>query len=105
MRTAATGAQNERTALAWQRTALSVIVASLALSRLTYSRVGWFSVLNLAVAVPLCAWVFLESRDRYEHDTGLLPRNQPRGGRAPAILAVSIVGMALTELAAITRVL
>lgn len=95
------GDQNERTALAWQRTALSLMAGSAVLSRLTYDRLGLFSLLSLVLALPLCLWVFVESRARYRHDAGIRLRPRSRGGRAPTVLATAIVSMALTELAAI----
>lgn len=96
------GGQNERTALAWQRTALSLMAASAAVSRLTFDRLGLLALLGLAVTFPLTLWVLLESRSRYRHHAGLLPRPRRRSGRAPVILAVAIGSMAITELVAMT---
>ena len=97
------GRQNERTALAWQRTALSLLAGALVLARLTYERLGLLSLSSLLLAAPLCLWVFVESRGRYRHDAGIQLRARPRGGRAPAVLAAGLACMGLTELAAIVR--
>jgi hypothetical protein len=59
------GVQNERTALAWQRTALSLAAAEAALARLTYDRAPILSTVSLVVILPLTAWVFAASRRRY----------------------------------------
>jgi uncharacterized membrane protein YidH (DUF202 family) len=95
------GVQNERTALAWQRTALSLAGASAALTRLTFDRLGPVALVSAAVAVPLTLWVFVESSGRYQHDAQIRRRRRSRGGRAPAALAIAVVVMALTELAAL----
>jgi hypothetical protein len=95
-----TGAQNERTALAWQRTALSLMVASAILARLTYARLGVLAAVASALAFGVSAWVFWESRGRYRHDAGLRARPRPRGGRAGAALACAVSLIAATELAA-----
>lgn len=103
MTSQAAGRQNERTALAWQRTALSLLAGAAVLSRLTYERLGILSLVSFALALPLCLWVFVESRGRYRHDAGVRLRARPRGGRAPALLTAGLVWMALTELTAIMR--
>jgi uncharacterized membrane protein YidH (DUF202 family) len=94
------GFANERTALAWQRTALSLAAASAVLSRLAFERLSWAALLS-AVALPLSLWVLLESRLRYSHDAGGLLRKRCRDGRAPAALTMATVAVAVTELAAL----
>jgi hypothetical protein len=95
------GAQNERTALAWQRTALSLLAGSAAVCRLTIDRLGPLALMCVVVAAPAAGWVFLESRGRYRHDAEIQARERPRGGRAPAALALVTTTIALTELAAL----
>ncbi len=95
------GIGNERTALAWQRTALSLIAGSAVLTRLTFDRLGLLALVSVGVAAPLGLWLFLESRGRYEHDAGLSRRPLRRGGRAPLALALATSAVALTELAAL----
>jgi uncharacterized membrane protein YidH (DUF202 family) len=94
------GRANERTALAWQRTALSLAAASALLSRLTFERAGWVALLS-AVALPLSLSVLLESRLRYSHDAVIRTHRRPRDGRAPAALALATVALAASELAAL----
>lgn len=101
--TSVSGASNERTALAWQRTALALLAGGAIISRLTFDRVGIFSWIALAVVLPLSAWVLLESRGRYAHDAGLRSRGRSRGGRAPAAVAICTVTLALVELLAVVR--
>lgn len=95
------GAQNERTALAWQRTALSLMAGSAVLARLTYERLGLLSLAGVLVAFVLSSWVFWESRGRYAHSAGVRVRVRGRGGRSAVALTAAVVAIALTELAAI----
>lgn len=95
------GVGNERTALAWQRTALSLVAGSAILARLTVDRLGTFALASVLIALPLSLWVLVESRSRYAHDAGIRTRSRPRGGRAPAALAIGTVVLAVTELAAL----
>lgn len=95
------GMGNERTALAWQRTALALIGGSAVLSRLTFDELGLLALLSLAVAGPLGAWVFLESRGRYLHDAGVRARPRSRGGRAPLTLTIATLAVCLTEILAL----
>lgn len=95
------GVQNERTALAWQRTALSLVVASAALARLAYERIGYPGLLCL-VAIPASLFVFRESRTRYRRrgDDG---NRHARGGIAGLTVAAIIIMLCLTSLAIVLR--
>jgi uncharacterized membrane protein YidH (DUF202 family) len=95
------GAGNERTALAWQRTALALVAGAALLTRLTLDRLGWFAVVSVVVAGPLAGWVFVESRLRYAQAAAVRARPRPRGGRAPLALALATVVVATVELAAL----
>ncbi|TYL44851.1 DUF202 domain-containing protein [Nocardioides sp. BGMRC 2183] len=95
-----TGLSNERTALAWQRTALSLMVAAAVMGRLSFGRLGEIAMLPLGIAAVLSAWVFVESRGRYDDAAQRRRRPRPRGGRAPLALAVATVLIAGTEIAA-----
>jgi uncharacterized membrane protein YidH (DUF202 family) len=95
------GVYNERTALAWQRTALALLAGSAVVARLALEELGVVAVAGFLVVLPLVAWVLLESRGRYRHHAGIRLRARSRGGRAPAVLAVVTVLVALTELAAL----
>ncbi|MFE6645194.1 DUF202 domain-containing protein [Nocardioides sp. NPDC057772] len=96
------GAANERTALSWQRTALSLLGGSAIIARLTWQSMGFLILLPLGVAALLALWVFIESRGRYSHDAGTRSRGRSRGGIAPTALAISTTLLAATELAALT---
>ena len=95
------GAQNERTALAWQRTALSLMAGSAVLARLTYERLGLLSLAGVLIAFVLSCWVFWESRGRYAHSAGVRMRGRDRGGRSGFAITMAVVLIAMTELAAI----
>ena len=92
---------SERTALAWQRTALSLMAGAAILTRLTWDRLGPPALAILVVTLGLSAWVFAESRGRYRDAIGLRPRKTRRGGRAPTLLGVAVVLIALVELVAL----
>lgn len=92
---------NERTALAWQRTALSLLASAAIMARLTWSELGALAALPLGAAVLLSGWVFWESRGRYAHHAGARPGVGARGGRAPAALTVAIALIAVAELGAL----
>jgi uncharacterized membrane protein YidH (DUF202 family) len=87
------GVQVERTALAWQRTALSVLVGSLILARLTLDDLGPVALVGLAMALALSGWVLLRSRPHHHHPGG--------AGAAATALAAAIVLLCLTELVAL----
>jgi uncharacterized membrane protein YidH (DUF202 family) len=89
------GVQNERTALAWQRTALSLIAGSLIVARLTLGPLGAGALVNIVVALPLGTWALVESRRRYRRPA------LGRDGRAPAAVALGTAAIALTEVVAI----
>ncbi len=97
------GMANERTALAWQRTALSLAAGAAVMARLTWSELGLVAALVLAVAVALGVWVFVESTGRYRHDAGTRSRGRGRSGRAPLALTVAVVLMCATEAFALVR--
>ncbi len=101
------GLANERTALAWQRTALSVVAAALVVARLSIERVGVLVLVVAVAGVVLGGWVAVEGLGRYRSRHGLAgsPGSgvRGRGGRATALLTVTVVLVALTELAAIAR--
>lgn len=95
------GVPNERTALAWQRTALSLVATAAVMARLTWSALGAATLVPLAAALLLSVWVLVESSGRYAHDAGTRRRSRSRGGRAPLALAVATALVAATELVAV----
>lgn len=104
------GLQAERTALAWQRTSLSLVVVSIALSRLAFGRLGFFSFVGILVAIPVSLWMFWSNSRRHDHG-----RTSPDGpsqdtaqslaeshdGLASALLSVAITVVSLTAFAAV----
>ena len=88
----------ERTLLAWQRTAFSLLAGAAALNRLTVDRLGAASVAGLAVTVPLVLWLLLVGAGRSRRRT---PDVRRRDGRLPATLSAGIVVVGLTALAAV----
>jgi uncharacterized membrane protein YidH (DUF202 family) len=90
------GTAGARTALAWQRTALTVLAGALVLSRLTLDALGPAAFVVVVVSVPLAVWVLVESR--FRHRRGTL-----QGGRAAAGLTAAVVALAATELVALLR--
>jgi uncharacterized membrane protein YidH (DUF202 family) len=95
------GISNERTALAWQRTALSLVAGSAIIARLTWSSLGLVALVPLSAALLLSLWVFVEGSGRYSHDAGTRSRVRSRGGRAPLALAVATSLIGATELTAL----
>ncbi|CAM3268113.1 DUF202 domain-containing protein [Nocardioides dubius] len=90
------GIANERTALAWQRTALSIVGGAAILARLRAEDLVLL-VIPLSLAALLGLWVLFESRWRY-HRTN---RAVKRGGRAPAALSLATGLIAVSELIAL----
>ena len=97
------GLSNERTALAWQRTALATTAGAAIMARLTFGELGVPALITLGAALALSGWILVESRARYHHHTGGRERALERGGFAALVLAVAVVLMALTELVALLR--
>ncbi|TDV53717.1 DUF202 domain-containing protein [Actinophytocola oryzae] len=90
------GAQNERTSLAWVRTALGLVACALLAGRLAVERgQGWAVGAALAaalLAVGALGW----SHDRYRRARRRLARRQPVDYALPALVmtfAAVIVGL------------
>jgi len=96
------GLQNERTALAWQRTALSLGVGAMALTRFAYPHIGAPGLICL-LAVPLTAAVLLQSSKRYRHRGGSGVRILAGDGLAGLALVLAVLVMCLTGLAIVLR--
>lgn len=64
------GRPHERTALAWQRTALAVAAGSLVSARLAWEGSGLLALAPLLLALPLAGWVLATARGR-RWSTGL----------------------------------
>lgn len=90
MSTLDTGQAPLRTTLAWQRTALSLLVATLVLVQLTHGELGRAAWVVGGCCSALAAWVLLAGRD---------VRRGP--GAAAAATAGCVVLLAATELLAL----
>ncbi len=97
------GLANERTALAWQRTGLSLLVGALILGRIAFVDLGPAALPGALVGAALAGWVVFESRWRYAQSEGTRSRMRPRGGRAGAFLALAVTALAITEIAAVAH--
>ncbi len=96
------GLANERTALAWQRTALSVVLGAMVVARLTVGRLGAGVAVVALAGLVLGGWVALEGVARYRtRRTHPVAEPAHRGGRVTLLLAGTVVLVGLTELAAI----
>lgn len=61
------GLQPERSALAWQRTALSIAVGSLIFGRILSASLGLWAVAPMMAGLGMAAVLGLRSRRRYAH--------------------------------------
>lgn len=91
------GLSNERTALAWQRTALTLVVAAAILARLTLGSSGAGAAIVPVLAIVLGLWVFGESARRYLGAHRYRAGSRPRGGRAPTAMSMATVLLCVTE--------
>ena len=71
------GLQPERTALAWQRSALSLAGVSAVVARLSFDTVGWVAVFVLVTGLGHAAVVFVTSQRDYRRRTGVDGRRPP----------------------------
>lgn len=93
------GLHNERTALAWTRTALALLGAVLLASRLTVDRLGALAVAFTVVALPLAAVVLAGASRRYRAARSRAPDGPVLpDGRLPAGVALLVVVLAIVEL-------
>ncbi|MCL8025016.1 DUF202 domain-containing protein [Nocardioides bruguierae] len=93
-------AQHERTALAWQRTGLSVAVAALAAARFAWLEVGPLALVDVVVALSLMGWFVRESRRRHGRRQAGVPAAPAVG---PALVAGAVVVLGAVELVAVLR--
>lgn len=95
------GLQNERTAFAWQRTALAVLASAAVVARLMYPTLGWCALLGIAFALVATAWVFRRSRLRYRRTHAVAEGKYARGGTDALLITAAVLLMGLLVLAAI----
>lgn len=93
------GLQNERTALAWTRTALALLAASAIVARLALDRIGAAAMAVVLGMIPLALWGLAVSARRYRtaqralHDESALP-----DARLPVAMTLLTVLIGLAEL-------
>lgn len=93
------GAQPERTALSWQRTALASAAGAAIIARHSSATLGAATLPLLLGTLGLAAAAFFLGRRRYDPRLG--ERARRRDGRAPFALSLAVLAMALTELLAL----
>lgn len=98
-RAAPHGAQPERTALSWQRTALATAAGAAIIARHSGETLGPATIAVLLGTLALAASAFVLGRRRYT--TAPVEPSRRRDGRAPFALALAVLAMALTELIAL----
>jgi uncharacterized membrane protein YidH (DUF202 family) len=97
------GMQQERTTLAWRRTGLALLVASLTIGRITLESLGPLVVIPTVLTAAMALHVVLDSlrqrrlADAHPDDGRFLVM---RDGRLVAIVAAVIGALAVGELAA-----
>lgn len=97
------GLQQERTALAWRRTGLALLVGALVIARLTFNTIGPLSMIPALFTTALAGYVVaqvLRGRSygrQHEDDTRFSVMHD---GRLVAAAAAVVGGLALAELLA-----
>jgi len=92
-RTEAPGVQAERTLLAWQRTGLSLLIASAALFGLVVRTLHEWALLPLIAAGVPSLWVVLHASRRHRRGSaGRALRGHPAASAAALVVAVTVVG-------------
>jgi len=96
------GVQNERTALAWQRTALALFGTVVLAARLGFRQWPVATAVALAPALGLSlAMLRLSSRRYRQAHAALNGADRAPGGRLPLFAATSITLLGLAALAAV----
>lgn len=96
------GLQQERTALAWRRTGLALVVGVLTVGRLSMEALGAIVVLPAVLALTAALWVVAASlrRGRFAATSGVEAgfRDVLRDGRLPAAMALVVLVLCAVEL-------
>ena len=82
------GLPTERTALAWQRSALSLAGVSVVVARITYEAVGPLALVVLAIGLGHTAVLFATSQRHYRERSGMPAA--PRGARLARVNRVAL---------------
>lgn len=101
-----TGLQHERTSLAWERTAISMMVAGLVLSRFAATEAFWLLAVGGMVQVAFGAVLLVWSGVHYEELHGTLRRGidvvHPSAARWVGIATIVGTGAGLVAAVAVT---
>jgi putative membrane protein len=93
------GLQNERTALAWTRTGLALLVAVLLASRITVGELGVVTIIFTVFTLPLAVTVIVSAGRRYRISHRALESAAPLpDARLPAAVTVLVLSLAAIEL-------
>ncbi len=94
------GLQPERSALAWQRTAMSIAVGSLIFGRILSTSLGLWALLPMMAGLSMSAVLGVKAHRRYAHHHRTLTSGQGllADGRLNAALALFMVGVGLFSL-------
>ena len=95
------GLQPERTALAWQRSALALAGATIVIGRLTFSAVGLAALLVVALGVAHAAVVFATARRHYRVRTGEAHVSTWPTGVHAALLSAQVAALGVLETLAV----
>jgi uncharacterized membrane protein YidH (DUF202 family) len=97
------GLQPERTALAWQRSALALAAATIVVGRLTFSAVGLVALLVVALGVVHAALIFATSRRHYRLRTGETHLSTWPTGVHGALLSAQVAALGVLEILTVLR--
>ena len=97
------GLQQERTALAWERTGLSLTAAAVGVGRHALGHLGWAVLVPCALVAVCGLWVWLDAQRRGRQAAA--STREPafdsllRDGRLPALVAALVAVLCLAEAA------
>ena len=97
------GLQPERTALAWQRSALALAGATIVVGRLTFDTAGIVALLVGALGVGHAAVIFATAQQHYRIQTGEAQGTTWPTGVHAALLSVQVTALATLELVDVLR--
>jgi uncharacterized membrane protein YidH (DUF202 family) len=97
------GLQPERTALAWQRSALALAAATIVVGRLTFSSVGLIALIVVALGVGHAAVIFATAHQHYRIRTGEVKAKRWPTGVHAVLLSVQVTALGLLEMLDVLR--
>jgi putative membrane protein len=90
------GLQPERTNLAWRRTALSLLVWSLAALRILPAIFGWWAASIALVGMAFSIVAFVTARRRYSQQSNMLALSNDSSSRVGAAVIAGAAALAAT---------